>query len=198
MSVLICRVSIDGREMAASWNRNMSCFINIAKLPSKGCHHLQFYEWHININVPISLHPHQWQILFLFQKCVANLIGKKWYYMGGFILEEIGEWRPLYNCKYGSQPLNRFIIHMEYTYIYICVYIVFWTPILLSTLKCGYYYHFTDGKTLYKEGLSKLSKAAQQVRAESRASNTLTLCYAASLMSLSSPSYIITSLFLLI
>lgn len=120
MSVLICRVSIDGREMAASWNRNMSCFINIAKLPSKGCHHLQFYEWHVNINVPISLYPHQWQILFLFQKCVANLIGKKWYYMGGFILEEIGGWRPLYNYKYGCHPWTG-LSYIWNTYIYIYI-----------------------------------------------------------------------------
>ena len=44
MGVLICKLSTVGREIAASWNRSMSHFINIAKLLSKGCHHLQFYE----------------------------------------------------------------------------------------------------------------------------------------------------------
>lgn len=77
----------------------------------------------------------QWQILSLFQKYVASLVGKKWYYMGVFILGGIGKLRFLYNYVWmltlESLSHTYVIIHIYEFYIYGILHINIYKYIIL-------------------------------------------------------------------
>ena len=117
---------------AASWNRSMSCFINIAKLLSKGFHHLQFYEWCINVPIYTLINDRYY---FFFKNMLPvwwtknHITWLSLFWRNRGIKTSLEVWmstleRVYHIATYGIYTHTHICIYIQiHIYIYVCVHV---------------------------------------------------------------------------